>query len=200
MTFKDAVVTVFKDKMFKIEGRASRSEYWWSFLFYIVAVIVLAIFAGMLGAVGKIGAVVGGIILFIAVIWMVIGSFCVFFRRCHDIGFSTKQGFLYFLAPSIIVNVISGFIPVVSVLGLVILGAIVYFFTKRGTVGPNQFGPDPLDPNAIATEQPSNNGGFNPFQNFNKDDLFNKFSSKAPEQVQEQKPADYLPSSDPKDK
>ncbi len=123
-------------KCFCYAGRASRKEYWMTFLWYIVSVIV----AGILSVILRIP--VGPLYVQDALAWVayaliilitlyVIGSFLMFLalavRRIHDIGSSGWW-------------VLVGFIP--------FIGAIVIFvFTViRGNIGDNKYGPDPIKP------------------------------------------------------
>ena len=49
MGFMDALTTVFRNKYATFSGRASRSEYWWSYLGYFVIATVFQIFAIIAG-------------------------------------------------------------------------------------------------------------------------------------------------------
>jgi len=116
MDLKTAVDTVVVRKYAEFEGRASRAEYWWFVLAYFIAVIIAGVIDGMLGTQGIVGGVLG--------LALLIPSVALAVRRFHDIG---KSGWwvLIFLIP------IVGFI------------ALLYFFTKKGQPGSNQFGPTP---------------------------------------------------------
>ncbi|SMC67039.1 DUF805 domain-containing protein [Polynucleobacter kasalickyi] len=71
MQFQDAIKTCF-NKYLQFEGRASRSEYWWFFLFMILAIIV----AEILGQ--NIGTIVG--------LGLMLPHLTVEVRRLHDIN------------------------------------------------------------------------------------------------------------------
>ncbi|MGM5012543.1 DUF805 domain-containing protein [Rhizobium sp. 969_B3_N1_2] len=43
MAFTEAVRTVFKEKYATFSGRASRSEFWWSYLLYVLGLIAFVI-------------------------------------------------------------------------------------------------------------------------------------------------------------
>ena len=127
------------------EGRASRSEYWWFFLWtVIVALLILAIFGLMFGGMsleaqnpeqfsaafsGGLG--IAGLILifpmYFLLLWMTIAGTCTAVRRLHDRNMSA-----WWLLLSII--------PYIGALILLVI------FCLRGTSGPNRFGPDPLQP------------------------------------------------------
>ena len=49
MTFMESVQTCVKQKYAAFSGRASRSEYWWFFLFTVLGGIVLSLIDGVLG-------------------------------------------------------------------------------------------------------------------------------------------------------
>ena len=49
MTFMESVQTCVKQKYTAFSGRASRSEYWWFFLFTVLGGIVLSLIDGVLG-------------------------------------------------------------------------------------------------------------------------------------------------------
>ena len=124
MTFLDSIETCFK-KSFQIKGRASRSEYWWFNLVYIMGWVILfsidkpAIYdeSGFYDSLIK-------IIFFIFLI-MIIPGISVSIRRLHDIN---KSGALLFI------NIIP------------IIGPLLIFFMliKEGTKGKNDYGQDPL--------------------------------------------------------
>lgn len=112
MDFQTAVracLTKYAD----INGRAGRSEYWWFFLFCIVAVVAAAIvdiFVGFLQA--------------LVILGLLIPSVTVAVRRLHDVD---KSGW-WFLA---------SFIPL---FGWVLL---LVFLAQRGTDGANRYGEPP---------------------------------------------------------
>ena len=91
MTFLDSIETCFK-KSFELKGRASKSEFWWFFLFYFLAIFILIFIKEILA------------IIFVLII--VPASICVTVRRLHD---QNKSGYFYFL----------GFIPYIG--GLILL-------------------------------------------------------------------------------
>ncbi len=115
MGFVDAIKSGFNNYV-NFSGRASRSEYWYWILFYILVGIVASVIDAALG-IGFLGALVS--------LGLFLPSLAVAVRRLHDLD---KSGWWFLLI----------FIPLV---GAIIL--IVWFCTK-GTTGPNRFGPDPL--------------------------------------------------------
>ncbi len=139
MGFKEAVRTCMREKYFTFSGRASRSEYWY---FYLFVVICWAVLAAAFFGLGGIRAIETG--RFTTVNYIV-GALCV-------------VGFIYILIPNISVQVrrfhdrdLSGWwvlagwvgsnIPYVgTVVGIVMLVITIL----KGTDGDNRFGPDPL--------------------------------------------------------
>lgn len=102
MGLKEAVVSVFS-KYATFSGRATRSEYWFFYLFNIimsfgligVCAIIGAIFKGMDGAAG--GYMVGTILYWIYAIAAFIPNLAVSVRRLHDTGRSGFNLFWVFL-------------------------------------------------------------------------------------------------------
>ena len=94
MGFMDALTTVFRNKYATFSGRASRSEYWWGYLGYVVIATVLQIFA-LVGAIALIDAgeiaALPGLIALVGIIGMIIPTIAVSVRRLHDTG---KSGWM----------------------------------------------------------------------------------------------------------
>ncbi len=123
MTFGDAVRSVY-GKYATFEGRATRPEFWWFLLFYVL--VVLCAYVVMIGALivtrsfvvyGVLGAVLGvfGLLTIIPYLAVVV-------RRLHD---TDRSGWWFWIS----------LIPVV---GFIILLALL---AAEGTRGYNQFGP-----------------------------------------------------------
>lgn len=109
-------------------GRAPRSEYWWFFLFQLIAYVVLGIVFGIIG--GAVGGTGGGfvtvlILLGLLMLALFIPNLACIARRFHDQDLS---GWFILL----------NFIPYVG--GLI----IIVFMCIRGTDGPNRYGSDPF--------------------------------------------------------
>ena len=115
MGFGDAVKTCFQ-KFFVAEGRASRPEYWWFFLAYIILYAIAAILDTALET-GFVLASIVGLVFFIPLITAAI-------RRLHDTG---RTGWWYLII----------FIPLV---GFIIL---IVFLATEGNPGANEYGPPP---------------------------------------------------------
>ncbi len=100
------------------EGRDTRQQYWMFYLFYIIAYIILSILDNIIGT----GGVLGGIFA----LGTLLPGIAITTRRLHDIG---KSGWWQLLV----------LIPLVGAIVLII------FLAKKGMMGDNQFGKDPLN-------------------------------------------------------
>jgi len=109
---------VITNKYAQFDGRATRSEYWYFTLFYIIAYILVMIIDGMLMP------MTGGIpvLTLIFALGLLIPSLAVGIRRLHDIG---KSGWWMLLA----------FIPLISLV-------LIAFFVMDSKPD-NEYGPNP---------------------------------------------------------
>jgi uncharacterized membrane protein YhaH (DUF805 family) len=129
MTFGEAVKAGFQNYV-NFTGRATRSEFWYWVLFaFLVSIATSAIDYVLFGEgwVAPISTLVG--------LAMFLPGLSVAVRRLHDVD---RTGWWVLLA----------LIPVVGLIVLIIWGC------TRGTVGPNRFGPDPLEPLVGLRERP----------------------------------------------
>ena len=155
MNLQTSIKTCFQKK-FTIKGRASRSEFWWFFLFIFIVTLLLRFF-------GDYQFFRYNPYLFelkpFSTLWSLItfpALICVYIRRLHDINKTGWSLLLYFI--SIIVSIMVSFIItivfeqfsdiIISIASLVIVfGAyivFIVFYCKKGTAGDNRFGADPL--------------------------------------------------------
>jgi len=116
MEIKEAVETVVMKKYMTLDGRASRSEYWWYALAYFIVIVIAGVLDGLLGLPGILGMIVG--------LGLLIPNITVSVRRFHDLN---KPGWW----------VLIFFIPIIGLI------AWLYFFTQKGTPGSNDFGSAP---------------------------------------------------------
>lgn len=132
MSFVTAVKTCLR-KYADFTGRARRSEYWWFYLAYVLAVLAVAIVGGVLTAVagavsesasGVVGTLVG-LVYGLVALGLVLPTLAVGARRLHDTG---RSGWWLLI-------------------GLIPLGGIVLlvFWVTDSTPGTNRFGPSPKD-------------------------------------------------------
>ena len=121
MNFND-IIAIIKSVILKnyvnFQGRATRAEFWWFFLFNFLVGLILSLF-------GKAGTTLQGL-WSLAILLPQLGLSA---RRLHDIG---KTGWLLLL----------GLIPIV---GWVIL---IIWWAKEGDTTENQYGPVPVTPTA----------------------------------------------------
>ena len=112
MGFGDAVKTCFT-KYAEFKGRASRPEYWWFFLSYVIVAVILS----FLGDFGQ-------TLLWIVALGYFIPLLAAAVRRLHDTG---RSGWWYLI----------GLVPLV---GFIIL---IVFLATAGQPGSNQYGAPP---------------------------------------------------------
>jgi uncharacterized membrane protein YhaH (DUF805 family) len=108
-------------------GRASRSEFWFWYLFMVLATIVASVIDitffphRRYGYGHEYGPTEIAVNLFLLMPWLAVAA-----RRLHDIG---KSGMWFLISLTII-----GFIP------------LIYWWCKAGDPGDNRFGNPPLTP------------------------------------------------------
>ncbi len=132
MTFVDAIKTGLS-KFVTWRGRASRSEFWFFFLFAMLCIIVATIVDRILGTTFKFANPATGLeqslgygyVYSLVALALFLPNLAVMVRRLHDTG---RSGWWYWIV----------LIPLV---GAILL--IVWFATK-GTTGSNEYGEDPL--------------------------------------------------------
>ena len=79
MTFSESVKTCLFKKFFDFSGRASRSEYWWFFLFFYAFIFVSFYVAGKISE--DLLKVLGYIYIVLFIPFIAVGA-----RRLHDMG------------------------------------------------------------------------------------------------------------------
>ena len=114
MSFGESISTCLK-KYFVIKGRASKSEFWWFQLIWVVSYLSILIFKNEAVTFFSLG-----IIIIIAIPLFTVGV-----RRLHDTG---RSGVHYFW----------GLVPFIG--SLIVLALML----GEGTKGKNQYGSNPL--------------------------------------------------------
>lgn len=149
MTFTESISTCYS-KSFNVSGRASRSEYWFFYLFLVLVYALLMILAAVFSAnsydYDEYGRSIGSaepyfimIALGIFYLCSIPAFICVLARRLHDIG---KSGWWQLIS-------------LIPFLG----GIIVFIWTlQEGTHGNNEYGSDPLIPNNSQTSRQTSAG------------------------------------------
>jgi uncharacterized membrane protein YhaH (DUF805 family) len=120
MNFTESITTCFT-KFFTIKGRASRSEYWWFHLMWVICYFILFLTADQTSQ------------FTYALYWMTIGVLVISFiplftasiRRLHDCN---KSGAYLFFS---LIPFIGSFI-------------VIFMLIPEGTKGQNRFGKNPL--------------------------------------------------------
>lgn len=147
MGFVDAVKSFYR-KYVDFSSRASRSECWWVALyqFVISAVLMVPLMGSLMAAITSGDVSSDPVSVYMSMLSISALPFIAFYlvnfipsislavRRIHDFN---KSGWLYLIV------VIGSLIPIVSF--VVSIGFLVVN-CLRGTVGPNRFGEDPLQP------------------------------------------------------
>jgi uncharacterized membrane protein YhaH (DUF805 family) len=115
-------------KFFTFAGRAPRSEYWYFYLFFVLAIVVAVLIGGVTSAaLSDESGEYGGLVTMAAVLILFFPQLSVTVRRLHDLD---RSGWWWWLS----------FVPLVG--GLVLL----VWFCLKGTEGNNRSGPNPLNP------------------------------------------------------
>ena len=148
-----AIKSLFS-KAFLFSGRASRSEYWYGMMFLGVCFKKL------------INNFFGKIILLININQIMnvfpYALFCAFImtaeaslraRRLHDLNCSGWWQIIWYTSiystiffSELIKYKSSAMVGLIFTSGLLCILTFLFFFLRRGTVGPNKYGPDPLAP------------------------------------------------------
>ena len=139
MNFPQSVSICFK-KYLDFKGRASRSEFWYFFLFYILASFLGGFVIGFLVSPSSEFFYVLAIIFFVG---LFIPALSVTVRRFHDFGVS---GWMYcaFIVPFVISGFIEDTQPLLA--GIIKLGTLVVFcvyVSQKPNKRKNKFGSVP---------------------------------------------------------
>ena len=126
--FNKYFVDTIKKRYAKFDGRASRSEFWYFTLFYLILSIILGsidtfVINPMLG-VDPTRVSQGGFLQMIVALGLLIPSIAIAIRRLHDTG---KSGWWLLIA----------LIPIVGAL------VLLYFYILDSQRGINRFGMNP---------------------------------------------------------
>lgn len=148
MNFQTSVKTCLRDKYASFSGRASRSEYWWFVLAYVIGAIIVSF--------------VGGVLYLIYVLALITPFAAVGYRRLQDTG---RPGWYIFIpiglslisllltpsAPVVVDGQMTqapgmGSMGLLAVLGIVQLAValvFIWWLTRPSQPETNQYGPPP---------------------------------------------------------
>ena len=149
--------------LFGFNGRINRAKIWLWLLVWLIAWIIVGIIATILVVVTN--SLVIAVILYVVMgIAGAVSYFAVIIKRLHDRGKSAWWVLVFVVLPGVLIGASMGatltaiiatggqieeMSPVGSILSLVgaaiSLWAFVELWCLRGTVGPNRYGPDPLE-------------------------------------------------------
>lgn len=145
VSFPDAI-KLFFSRYVDFQGRSTRAEYWWVYLFNLIIFGVWALLFFVLGGinmrteeVSPLGFILIALVA-IYVLAIIIPGIALFIRRLHDIN---QTGWIY------LGLVVASVIPVIGFIASI---AMIVIACIPGTKGPNKYGPDPLNPGAGAAE------------------------------------------------
>jgi len=143
--------------LFSYQGRINRAKYWLAILVYILVTIVAGIIGFASGS-DQLATSLNGLVNLATFI----SGILVGIKRLHDRDKSGWWLLLFYIVPGVLFGIgagimLFGLVADSSGLGgaasifflagaAIILWAFVELGCLRGTVGPNQYGPDPLAP------------------------------------------------------
>lgn len=139
VSFPDAV-KMFFSRYVDFQGRSTRAEYWWVYLFNIILVAVWAVLFFALGGmnmnteeISPLGMILIGVLVLYG-LGIFIPSIALFVRRLHDIN---QTGWIYL---GLAVASVIPFIGFLASIAMIVIACV------PGTKGANKYGPDPKDP------------------------------------------------------
>lgn len=151
--------------LFGFSGRINRAKWWLAFLITIIINVVVQMIVNVSETAGNIVAIIG----FVVVVWIGLAAAA---KRLHDlnrtaawlvvfygvpillfiafVGYAGLSVVLALLTPDKLdYSALAGVMTFLGFIGLVLLAlgiwSLVWLGCLRGTVGPNQYGPDPLE-------------------------------------------------------
>jgi len=155
--------------LFGFGGRINRAKWWLTVLAILVISVVMGVIQSLVADPNSTLILVALLVLWIIQLWITLAAGA---KRLHDLNRSGGWLVLFIGAPILLVAaffayagatggtaLMTGQAPsdtelmriggVAAILGLIWLAlaiwALVWFGCLRGTVGPNQYGPDPLE-------------------------------------------------------
>ena len=152
MTFKESITSVYFKNYANFEGKASRSELWWSFLFYLIVSFVgaflIGVIIGMSGMlseeemVNRTVQLTNYYSIFLLII-ILIPITALNTRRFHDVGKTTKEAltvyaiaflsllFLPIAPEGAIIQTNESFAGLMGLVGLIANAYLIYIYLKK---------------------------------------------------------------------
>jgi uncharacterized membrane protein YhaH (DUF805 family) len=137
-----------KALLFSFDGRINRAKWWLAVLIFLISGIVVGLIVGI---VAWMVPLIGIALYVVYSIVALIAGIAVGVKRLHDRNKSGWWLALFYLVPAALggIGAVSGSDAIATLLALVSTGIFIWAFVEliclRGTVGPNQYGPDPLE-------------------------------------------------------
>ena len=135
------------DLLFGFKGRINRAKYW------LVVLIWCLVWAGIaVGMIMSSASTVAATVALIVSIPTVVSGLAIGFKRLHDRNKSGWSLVLFYLVPLVVVtwaNLVEAgmFQNALSLVGfLFLIWAFVALGCRRGSIGGNSYGPDPVAP------------------------------------------------------
>ena len=152
----------FGNLLFSFEGRINRAKFWLAVLIYVVLSVVVGVIAFAIPS-----ETLGTLLNALVSLFTFVSGIFVAIKRLHDRGKTGWWLLLFYIAPSVLL-VLGGIFWLVAAAGdvagmgsvgtlflvagvAISIWAFVELGCLRGTIGPNQYGPDPLEPQVPVT-------------------------------------------------
>jgi len=153
--------------LFGFSGRINRAKWWLTVLVAVIINILVSVVSNVVESAAVIGII--GIVSFVALFWV---SLAAGVKRLHDLNRTGAWLILFYLGPVLLAAVFFAIVGldvmaalvsdksldgttmarvgttaiIMGVLALILyVWAFVWFGCLRGSVGPNEYGPDPLE-------------------------------------------------------
>jgi uncharacterized membrane protein YhaH (DUF805 family) len=153
--------------LFSFGGRINRAKWWLTVLASVVIGVVAAIIAGV--SQSEIFTNIVQLAAFVPQVWISLAAGA---KRLHDLNRTAAWLVFFYLAPAVLIGIfvtiagidvaaallsdkpldsgliarVGGTAAIVGALTFALaIWALIWFGCLRGTVGPNQYGPDPLE-------------------------------------------------------
>lgn len=138
-------------RSFSFKGRSSRSEYWWTFLAFYIAMFILMIPIILIAMIRSEELLIGVVIIIgVLFLYLMIMFITLTVRRLHDLNHSGWCCLGYMVA-IFIANILSAITDSLEFSSIIALGSLVLniiwivFMATPGTQGVNAYGINPTE-------------------------------------------------------